>query len=393
MSLATSKKKLLFLTGTRADFGKLKPLMQAVDRSVAYECLVFVTGMHTLSRYGYTVEEVRKAGFQDIYVFMNQFHNEPMELILSNTIGGLSRYVHESENVPDMIIVHGDRIETLAGAIVGTLRNILVAHVEGGEISGTVDELIRHAVSKLSHIHFVANDEASARLGQMGEAPDSIFVIGSPDIEVMLSSDLPDLESVTSYYQIPFEAYGLVLFHPVTTEVTQTLTQAESLVSALIESGQNYVVIYPNNDEGSNAIFQAYHRLTDSAKFRIIPSLRFEAFLSLLKHTRFVIGNSSVGIREAPVYGVPSINIGTRQLNRFRHTSIHDVSYNKAAILEKIQELVATRSAYEPNLYFGKSNSLESFMETLAQEKLWQTSKQKQFFDLPSAFSLKPSQN
>ena len=152
-------RKILFLTGTRADFGKLKPLMQIVEASSQFDLHVFVTGMHTLSRYGFTQEEVRKAGFKRIITYNNQVLREPMDLILANTINGLSRYVHETR--PDMIIVHGDRVETLAGVIIGAISNILVAHIEGGERSGTIDEVIRHAVSKLSHLHFVANDAAA----------------------------------------------------------------------------------------------------------------------------------------------------------------------------------------------------------------------------------------
>ena len=148
-------KRILFLTGTRADFGKLRPLIQQVDAHPNFEAVVFVTGMHTLELYGYTVLEVRNAGFRNLHVHMNQFPNEPMDLVLANTISGLSRFVHEE--TPDLIVVHGDRVEALAGAVVGALRNILVAHVEGGELSGTVDDLIRHAVSKLSHLHCVAN--------------------------------------------------------------------------------------------------------------------------------------------------------------------------------------------------------------------------------------------
>ncbi len=159
--------KILFLTGTRADFGKLKPLIQSVDATDAFDVAVFITGMHTLSRYGYTLDEVYRVlpehrlrdGTRSVYVYHNQVLGEPMERVLASTIEGLSRYVTEFR--PNLIVVHGDRVEALAGAIVGALRNILVAHIEGGEVSGTVDELIRHAVTKMSHIHFVANDEPS----------------------------------------------------------------------------------------------------------------------------------------------------------------------------------------------------------------------------------------
>jgi UDP-N-acetylglucosamine 2-epimerase (hydrolysing) len=141
-------RKIVFITGTRADFGKLKPLIRAVEQHGDFEYSIFATGMHLLYRYGMTVEEIHKAGFTNIFAYMNQIHGEPMEMVLANTITGLSRYLHEYE--PDLLVVHGDRVEAMAGATVGALRNILVGHVEGGELSGTVDDLIRHSVTKLA---------------------------------------------------------------------------------------------------------------------------------------------------------------------------------------------------------------------------------------------------
>jgi UDP-N-acetylglucosamine 2-epimerase (hydrolysing) len=373
-------RKILFLTGTRADFGKLKPLMHAVAASPRFELSLFVTGMHTLSRYGYTVEEVRKSGFNHVHVFMNQIHGEPMEMVLANTIEGLSRYIHEHK--PNMLVVHGDRVEALAGAIVGSFQNLLVAHIEGGEVSGTIDGLIRHSISKLSHLHFVANTEAADRLRQLGENPDSIFVIGSPDIDVMLSSELPDLTKVKSYYGIPFDDYAIAIFHPVTTELAKLRDEAADFVAALAESGRNYVIIYPNNDEGCDNIFFAYHSLENDLRFRLLPSLRFEYFLTLLKHASFIIGNSSAGIREAPVYGVPTVNVGSRQRDRYHYPSILNADNTKTSILEAIARL-DTLPTMEPSQYFGTGNSAEHFMACLAGEDLWQTPKQKKFFDVP----------
>src|SRR3972149_5514199 len=177
------RKKILFVSGTRADFGKIKPLIQQVKDSDDFEYQIFATGMHLLSVYGMTVLEIKKAGFDNIYSFINQDSaiTSQMDLVLATTVQGLAYYVREYK--PDLLVVHGDRVESLAGALVGCLNNILVAHIEGGERSGTIDELIRHAITKLSHIHFVSNNEARNRLVQMGEISSSIFVIGSPDID------------------------------------------------------------------------------------------------------------------------------------------------------------------------------------------------------------------
>lgn len=379
MGLGRMKKKILFLTGTRADFGKLKPLIRAVDASDCFEYSVFVTGMHVLSRYGYTVNEVYKEGFKNIHTFINHIYGEPMEMVLANTINGLSRYITEYE--PDLLVVHGDRAEALAGAIVGALRNILVAHVEGGEISGTVDELIRHSVTKLAHLHFVSNELAAKRLLQLGENEKSIFVIGSPDIDIMLSDDLPGIDFVLQYYEIPFQEYGVGIFHPVTTELKAQRQRAEEFVAALLGCGKNFVVIFPNNDTGSNEIFASYEIFKDNKKIKIMPSMRFEYFLSLLKNAAFIIGNSSAGIREAPVYGIPTINIGTRQLNRFNHESILNVGYLKEEILAGIKEAV-NAGEFKPCHNFGHGDSARRFMEILKRSDLWSTPSQKQFNDI-----------
>jgi UDP-N-acetylglucosamine 2-epimerase (hydrolysing) len=379
-------KKILFVSGTRADFGKIKPLIQQIKDSEDFSYQIFVTGMHMLSVYGLTVHEIRKAGFDNIYSFINQDSaiTSQMDLVLSTTVQGLAYYVREYK--PDLLVVHGDRVESLAGAIVGALNNILVAHIEGGERSGTIDELIRHAITKLSHIHFVSNNEARNRLVQMGEIPSSIFAIGSPDIDIMLSDQLPTLPAVKEKYSIPFQEYYIFIYHPVTTELQELAVHIQEAVNALIESRMNYVIIYPNNDVGADIIMQGLKSLEENPNIRMIPSMRFEHFLVLLRNARAILGNSSVGIREAPVYGVPTINIGTRQLNRYEYPSIINVDTSKKAILEALRKLP---HSVKPSLHFGKGDSAKSFLKELRNDSLWKTSRQKQFIDFDGVDPLK----
>ncbi|MES2618295.1 MAG: UDP-N-acetylglucosamine 2-epimerase [Bacteroidota bacterium] len=373
-------KKIVFLTGTRADFGKLKSLIESVLKEDDFEMHIFATGMHMNSKYGKTVDEIRKCGYPNIFSYINHHDIDSMDAILSKTIEGFSSYVKEMK--PDLIVIHGDRVEALAGAIVGALNNILVAHIEGGEISGTIDELIRHAVSKMSHVHFVANDAAKNRLIQMGEHEDSVFVIGSPDVDVMLSDHLPTIQTVKEYYEIPFEQYALVLFHPVTTEIDAIPEQAENFVNALIASEKNYVIIFPNNDMGNDYILRSYKKLQDNPRFLIFPSVRFEYFLILLKYAKFIIGNSSAGIREAPYYGIPTINIGSRQNNRSANTHIINVDYSTAAILGGIEQSSSLKVA--PIKHFGEGKSDKLFISTLLSPAFWNVSKQKSFIDFSS---------
>lgn len=380
--------KILFLTGTRADFGKLKALIHGVENDSLFETAVFITGMHTLKRYGYTVDEVYRSlserrlrdGTRSVYVYHNQVQGEPMEQVLANTIEGLSRYVTEFR--PDLIVVHGDRVEALAGAIVGSLRNILVAHVEGGEVSGTVDELIRHAVTKMSHLHFVANEHASRRLLQLGERKETIHVIGSPDIDLMMSENLPNLDEVKRYYDIPFSDYGVVIFHPVTTDLSDTEHSVKAIVDAALNSERDYVVIYPNNDEGCELIFAEYKRLENNPRFKVIPSMRVEYFLVLLKHARFLLGNSSAGIRECPVFGVPAINVSSRQTGRTASNCVTSVSGTYAEVFETLQTIWRNNKNYEPDMHFGGGNSAELFLDALRKEGTWSVSTQKMFNDI-----------
>lgn len=373
-------KKIVFLTGTRADFGKLKSLISISQGRPEFDVQIFVTGMHMDAQYGSTVNEVYKSGFQNIHTFQNYKEAEHMDRTLAKTIEGFSTFI--SAQKPDLIVIHGDRVEALAGAIVGSLNNVLVAHIEGGEISGTVDELIRHSVSKLSHIHLVSNDLAKKRLIQMGELDSSIYIIGSPDLDLMNPTTLPALDFVKQYYEISFEEYAIAMYHPVTTEYDSIKESIRCFVDALLESNQNYVLIYPNNDLGTNEILQEYKRLENHERFKIYPSLRFEYFLTLLKESKFVIGNSSAGVREAPYYLVPTVDVGTRQHNRSQANTIINVSHNVEFILDAIKQCNIQKQQEIDISEFGSGNSDQIFLDLLLSQQVWSVNCQKQFQDL-----------
>lgn len=373
-------KKIVFLTGTRADFGKLKSLIKITQESGNFDVQIFVTGMHLDEKYGLTVNEIYKSGFTNISTFKNHIDSSLMDRTLAKTIEGFSEYIALQK--PNLIVVHGDRVEALAGAIVGSLNNILVAHIEGGEISGTIDELIRHSVSKLSHLHLVSNEEAKKRLVQMGELESSVHSIGSPDLDLMNPANLPELSKVKEYYDIPFSDYAIAMFHPVTTEFKSIKKQSEIFVDALLKSNKNFIVIYPNNDLGTEEILKQYKRLENNPKFKIFPSLRFEYFLRLLKEATFIIGNSSTGIREAPFYKTATIDVGTRQNNRSKGNSILNVAYNLDEILLAIEESSNLKSKKIDISEFGKGNSNKLFLHLLNSQQIWDVNCQKQFQDL-----------
>jgi len=372
-------KKILFLTGTRADFGKLKSLISITQSSPLFAVYIFATGMHMIEKYGKTVNEIYKSGFKNIYEFSNHDTMERMDMTLATTITGFSNYVQELQ--PDLIVIHGDRVEAMAGAIVGSLNNILVAHIEGGELSGTIDELIRHSISKLAHIHLVSNNEAKSRLVQMGENTENVFTIGSPDLDLMNPQKLPTFEFVKEYYNIEFQEYAILIFHPVTTEILALESQTKVLLESLVASKKNYLAIFPNNDLGSNIILKEYEKLANNPHFKIFPSLRFEYFLTLLKNAAFIIGNSSAGLREAPYYNVATINIGNRQLNRVKSKSIINIEFEKESILQTIESL-QKKEHVKQDVYFGDGKSDTAFYKLLCSENLWNTPHQKQFLDI-----------
>ena len=370
-------KRIVFITGTRADYGKIKSILKVLDQEPSIDVHIFVTGMHMFKQYGETRIEVEKDKFKNIYSFINHSISDGMDTILGKTIIGFGDYIKETE--PDLIIVHGDRVEALAGATVGALNNIRVVHIEGGEVSGTIDESIRHAISKMAHYHFVANERAKQRLLKMGETDKSISISGSPDIDIMLSPNLPSIDETKTYYGIEFEQYAIALFHPVTTETQRLEADCESFVQALIESDCHYIVVFPNNDHGRDTIFRYYDRFKENPKFKIFPSIRFEFFLTLMKQAQFMIGNSSAGVREAPCYGVPSINIGSRQLNRAVASSIINVEADKNDILQAIKSLEG--QSFEPIHEFGTGDSTERVVNVLLGEEIWHCDVQKVFED------------
>jgi UDP-N-acetylglucosamine 2-epimerase (hydrolysing) len=302
-----------------------------------------------------------------------------MENILSKTIMGFSAYIKDIE--PNLIIIHWDRVEALAWAIVWSLDNVLTAHIEWWEKSWTIDELIRHAVSKMSHIHFTSNNDARMILRQMWESDKSIYNIWSPDIDYIQKKKNITIDSVKKYYDIEYNSYAILLYHPITTEFDNIDLQAKNLVDAICTStNNNFIVIYPNNDKWSEFIFSQYKRLENKKNIKIFPSIRFEYFLVLLENAKFIVGNSSAWIREAPYYWVPTINIWTRQSNRSLSKNIINCACDTESILKWIND--AGNLMIEKENNFGNWNSDILFLNILKEDSFWNIKIQKKFQDI-----------
>lgn len=367
---------ILFLTGTRADFGKLEPLAAAA-RDAGHQVSFFVTGMHMMDRYGLTRLEVERMAGVQVHGYLNQRPGDPQDVILAKTVMGFSDYI--TEHKPDLIVIHGDRIEAVAGAMVSATNYIRSAHIEGGEVSGTIDEVFRHCCTKLCTHHFVSSEQAKRRVMALGEPEDVIHVIGSPELDFHARPSGVSLEEVRTRYAIPFDDYGIAIFHPVTSEQATMGAQAEALFGALVDSRRNFVVIAPNNDPGSEGIFQVLKTLPQD-RFRVLPSMRFGHFSELMKNASAMVGNSSAGVREAPFLGLPSLDVGTRQSNRSEAASVTAVkASDRAAILGFLTNAWGQNHGRDAG--FGEGLASDQFLKVLNDPAFWTRSLQKAFED------------
>lgn len=370
-------KKILFVTGTRADYGKLKSLIKITQKSKKFKTYVFVTGMHMLRVYGSTFVELQKDKIKNIIIHKNKKNNANISLNLAEIIKGFN--FSRKKIKPDLVVVHGDRMEPMACALDSVLNNTRVAHIEGGEVSGSIDELIRHSISKICQFHFVTNRSAKKRLIQMGEKRENICIIGSPDVDIILSKKKPSIVEVKNKYNINFQSYSIAILHPITTDMKNLKRNSKIFFDSLRESKKNYVIIFPNNDSGSEIIMKQIKKLKNNKNFCIIPSMRFEYFLTLLKNSNFIIGNSSSGIMEAPYYGIKTINVGNRQYNRFNNDSIVNIEFNKKDIIRNINNNI---NFFKKTKEFGYGNSDKLFFKTINSKRIWKNDVQKYFKDL-----------
>jgi UDP-N-acetylglucosamine 2-epimerase (hydrolysing) len=371
------QRSLLFVTGTRADFGKIEPLAVAC-RDAGFKISFFITGMHMMARYGETRLEVKRFQGAEFFEFVNQRAGDSQDFVLAKTVMGFSDFVHEHR--PDLVVIHGDRVEAMAASIVCAMRYIHSAHIEGGEVSGTIDESIRHCNTKLCSSHFVSSDNAKKRVLSLGEEPDRVFVIGSPELDVHAKPSGVSLTEVMSRYDIACADYGIVIFHPVTSELDSIGAQARAFFQALIETERYYIVILPNNDPGSDEIMSCIERLPKE-RFNIVPSMRFQYFSELLRQAAVIIGNSSVGVREAPFVGTPSLVFGSRQNQRtdqlLAHTDLANCSRDIPIFISKWwgKRLPSAQN-------FGHGQACQAFVHVVSSDRFWQLPNQKNFNDV-----------
>ncbi|MEM6465729.1 MAG: UDP-N-acetylglucosamine 2-epimerase [Pseudomonadota bacterium] len=367
---------LMFVTGTRADYGKLEPLALSAVAD-GHKVIFFVTGMHMMEKYGQTKNEVHRSGQFEVVEFMNQREGDPQDVVLAKTVMGFSDVLQEGR--PDLVLIHGDRIEALACSLVCATNYIRCAHIEGGEVSGTIDEIFRHCNTKLASAHLVSSEDAKTRVLRLGETARTVHVIGSPELDIHAQPSGVSLDEVRRRYAIESGTYGICVFHPVTSEKEHMGTQAKALFGALEASGKYFVVIRPNNDPGAEDITAVIDALPKD-RFRVLPSMRFLYFSELMRNAQAVLGNSSMGVREAPFMGVPSFDVGTRQANRANAPSLsHGSALDANAIAAFLDQSWGKR--FPRHTAFGAGNAAARFAELLRDPAFWDTPLQKHFDD------------
>jgi len=333
-------RKIAVVTGTRAGYGIYYPVLRAIESHPDLDLSLIVTCLHLSPMHGYTIREIEKDGFK-IAAKVDMLIESDTGCGMAKSFGvGIMGIAQTLEDIdPDIVLILGDRGEMLATAIAGSYMNILVAHIHGGEVSGTVDEPMRHAITKLSHIHFPATERGRERIVKLGENPENIYVVGAPRIDTILNATLLSSNELTSKFSLNLgNPLLLIVQHPVTTEVDQAAEQMRETMETLTELKEQAVLIYPNADAGGRAMIKVIEEYENFSFLKIFKSLPHIEYLSLMKIAGVMIGNSSSGIIEAPSFYLPVVNIGTRQEGRERAENVIDVGYNKNEIIKGIEK-------------------------------------------------------
>jgi len=369
------KRRVCIVLTTRGNYAKMKSTMRAVLNHPELELQVVVGGGILLPRYGDYVGIIEADGFR--------IHRHAPFLSEGDTLGEMARSAGQAtremagtfeELRPDVVVVIADRYEALSIAHAAVCMNIPIAHLEGGEISGSIDESIRHAITKLSHVHFPATVSAADRIVRMGESSESVIVVGSPSLDLLSGLDLSDVSNLNAILWIDGadtspdfrKDYIVVSQHPVVTEYDDRSENMEETALAVRELGLPVIWVWPNMDAGSAEVTARIRKFnTDNVGIHHVASLPMELYAVLLKNARCLVGNSSSGIRECEFLGVPVVNIGTRQQGRQRGANVMDVVYDRRAILSAIHTQL-THGPYQSAHLYGDGRAGEKIANSLA---------------------------
>lgn len=346
-------RKVCYITGTRADFGLMRSTLLAIRDHADLELSLIVTGMHLSPLHGDTAAEIEAAGLT-IAARVPVPLTPATGATMARNIGRMTTAFTEAleAEAPDIVLLLGDRGEMLAGAIAGLHLNIPVAHVHGGERSGTVDEPVRHAVSKLSHLHFTSTEASRERLVRMGEDPRHVHVTGAPGLDGLADRPLPDRDAVARAHGLnPAQPFALMVYHPVLQEAAAAAADATALLDALERNGVQVLALMPNADAGSDGVRDVLIRAEGRPGVTVKTHLARPNFLNVMARADLMVGNSSAGIIEAASFGTPVLNLGPRQNLRERNVNVLDVETAPDQIDRAVRERLARGRFPAQNLY------------------------------------------
>jgi len=358
------RRKILVTTGTRAEYGILRPVLKKIHESKKLDLLLVVTGTHNSKKYGMTINEIKKDGFK-IYKILRILPKSDtsysITYSLAETITAFSKIFKKSK--PDINVIIGDRDEMLGSAIAAYHMNIPNAHIHGGDRSGGLDEYNRHAITKMSNIHFAATKESLSRILKLGENPKYVFQTGSTSVDEIKNKRITKKRDLEKSFDLKFNDNNVVLFayHPVTTEIKKSVKEVQNILEAIVELNYTCIIISPNSDAGRNRIFSEISKYSKKYKFlKVFPTVPRSDYLGLLKNSTLLVGNSSSGMIEASYFDIPVINIGNRQKNRERGNNVIDVSgISKKTIHKAFQKAIRIHKNKKKTLKspFGDGNA------------------------------------
>ena len=334
-------KKVLYISGTRAEYGLIRPTLFSIKKNSALSIEIIATGMHLMPEFGRTIKDIEKDGFK-IHPIKAIFQKDNKESSIKFIGEFVLKFLKKIKHIrPDIIFVQGDRPETLVGAIAGAYLGIPVAHTHGGEVSSTVDDVVRHAVTKLSHIHFAATKKSAQRIIKMGEEPWRVHIVGAPGLDSIVKEKLISRSKIVEKYKLNLEKpILLIIQHPVTQEIQDATKQMRETMEAVKELGYQTIVIYPSADPGARKIIKVIEKYGKYPFIKIYKNILHKDYLSLIGVVDAMVGNSSSGIVEAPSFKLPVVNVGTREEGRERANNVIDVDYNKHQIKKAILKAI-----------------------------------------------------
>lgn len=368
------QRHIVYITGTRADFGLMKNVLHKINDNPELKLSVIVTGMHLMDEFGNSLKEVEKEKFA-LYKINATYKSDDKASMAEFAAGCLRGCAEIFKKIkPDILLVIGDRAESLAASVAAAYMKIPIVHIHGGDKSATIDEPVRHAITKLANIHLAATRFSANRIEKMGEERWRIFVVGAPSIDSILNSEIADKKTVEKGLNVDFGKPTIIVLQHPSFDAENAGKQMTETMEAIRELGEQAVVIYPNADAGGRKIIDVIGKYRKHRKIKIFKNLEHSIFLGLMKNASLMIGNSSCGIIEAPSFNLPVVNIGERQYGRDRCSNVIDADYDRKQIVNAVKKALYDKEFIKEikgckNIY-GDGKTAERIAKILSEIKI-----------------------